>query len=177
MEELLGIGSRVRHPQYGDGAITKLNFDTYDVCFMLYGVKQIDKDYVKWEIVEHLPAEDEVNLSPLEIRLEAMLMKWNGIEHVAHLGDKWEGGNMLLQPKDLSLKPKEVPIETFFHKIVMLRDRLRVLEQKINANTKLTEFEKIEMQQYITRVYGSLTTFNVLFKLKEDYFVGDSSKD
>jgi hypothetical protein len=80
---------------------------------------------------------------------------------------------MLLQPKDPSLKPKEIPIEIFFHKIVMARDRLRVLEQNINSNKNLSDEEKINLQQYITRIYGSFTTFNVLFKNKEHWFVGD----
>ena len=93
------------------------------------------------------------------------------------IAEKWEGGTLLLQPKDKSLQAKEMPIEGFFHKIVMTRDRLRVMEQKINANNKMTDADKVEMQQYITRIYGSLTTFNVLFKLKADYFVGDSSKE
>ena len=83
---------------------------------------------------------------------------------------------MFLQPADRSLKPKEIPVENFFHKIVMLRDRLRVMEQKINSHTKMSDSEKVELQQYITRIYGSLTTFNVLFKSKNDWFVGDSSK-
>ena len=80
---------------------------------------------------------------------------------------------MLLQPKDTSLKPKEIPIEIFFHKIVMARDRLRVLEQNINSNKNLSDEEKVNLQQYITRIYGSFTTFNVLFKNKEHWFVGD----
>ncbi|GAC1480383.1 MAG: hypothetical protein NVS1B13_01020 [Flavisolibacter sp.] len=84
---------------------------------------------------------------------------------------------MLLQPADKSLKPKEIPIEDLFHKIIMLRDRLRVMEQQINSHKKLDDKEKINLQQYITRIYGSLTTFNVLFKNKEEWFVGEGGKD
>ncbi len=83
---------------------------------------------------------------------------------------------MSLQPANTELKPKEIPIEAFFHKIVMLRDRLRVLEQNINSNQKLSDEDKVHIQQYITRSYGSLTTFNILFSEKEHYFVGAKTK-
>ena len=92
------------------------------------------------------------------------------------LGDRWQKGTLILQPADKSLKGKELPIEDFFHKIVMLRDRLRVLEQQVNAHKKLSDEDKVNLQQYITRIYGSLTTFNVLFKNKEHWFVGDKSE-
>jgi len=90
------------------------------------------------------------------------------------MGDRWQGGKMYLEPKTEGMAVKEIPIETFFHKIVMVRDRLRVMEQKINGNKKLTDEEKIDLQQYITRIYGSLTSFNILFKHKDDQFRGDS---
>jgi hypothetical protein len=93
----------------------------------------------------------------------------------AKIADKWIGGKLILRPGKPGLQEKEVPIDAFFHKIIMLRDRLRVLEQQINANDKLSEPEKIQLQQYITRCYGSLTTFNVFFKDQKDQFVGQKS--
>jgi hypothetical protein len=104
--------------------------------------------------------------------LEEMQMPQRPIE----LARRYEGGTLEIKPKDPALKSKEIPIEDLFHKIVMIRDRFRVLEQKINANDKLSDQDKVELQQYITRCYGSLTTFNILFEYKDDQFVGQKAE-
>lgn len=172
---VLGVGSRVKHPAFGEGVVIKLHPAAYEVCFMVYGIKTVGKDYDSWQIIEAIPAEAKVTFSEAEKSLMRILRNWSDITEEVPLGDRWENGVMILKPADSSLKPKEIPIETFFHKITMVRDRLRVMEQRVNAS-KLNEEEKINLQQYITRIYGSLTTFNVLFKYKEHYFVGEKSE-
>ena len=175
----LGIGTRLQHSLHGPGVIVGVKYATYIISFIHVGVKEIDKaDPQLDEIIpENVSAEIETH-SDVEKSLLKILQMWGGITENVTLGDRWLGGMMLLQPADKSLKPKEIPIADFFHKVVMLRDRLRVLEQNINSNKKLSDEDKVNIQQYITRCYGSLTTFNVLFKDKEHWFVGDKgSKD
>jgi len=175
VENLLGVGSRVKHPAYGDGVVIRLHPAAYEVCFTLYGIKTVGKEYEKWTVVEALPAESAVTFSEAEQSLIRILRQFSDLNEHVPLGDRWTGGSLVLQPKDPDLKPKEMPIETFFHKIVMARDRLRVLEQRINGNPQLSDEEKVNLQQYVTRIYGSFTSFNVLFKNKEDQFVGEKS--
>ncbi len=177
-QQQLGIGTRLQHTQYGPGVIVGIRYASYLISFIHTGVKEIAKDDDALEeiIPEDVHAELETT-SDVEKSLLQILRKWNGIGETVHMADKFRGGTMLLQPADTNLKPKDIPIDTFFHKIVMLRDRLRVLEQHINSHKILTDDDKVNLQQYITRVYGSLTTFNVLFRDKEDYFVGESTKD
>lgn len=91
------------------------------------------------------------------------------------LARKWNDGVMTLHSDDPSLQPKEIPIETFFKKITSVREKLRVLEQKINNSASLSPEEKVEFQSQITQAYGSLTTFNILFQDEEDRFVGTKS--
>ncbi len=93
------------------------------------------------------------------------------------LANKWEGGTLKLVPGKTDVQGRDIPIDAFFHKIVMVRDKLRVMEQKLNAHPKLSDAEKVEMQTYITRIYGSLTSFNILFRDKDDFFVGSKSED
>jgi len=172
MENILGIGSRVKHPAFGDGVVIAIEVVAYRVCFITYGIKLVGKDYSSWEIIERVEAEDKVSFTDAEKSLIKILKTWSDISEVVPLGDKWKNGLMILKPEDSSLKPKEIPIDTFFHKIVMVRDRIRVMEQRINASD-LSDEEKVNLQQYITRIYGSLTTFNVLFRNKDDQFTGE----
>ena len=174
----LGIGTRLQHTQYGPGVIVGVRYATYQISFINNGIKEIDKTDNRLEeiIPENVTEEIETN-SETERSLLKILRLWGGLTENVPLGDRWLGGTLLLQPADKTQKAKEIPIDDFFHKIVMLRDRLRVLEQNINSNKKLAEEDKVNLQQYITRCYGSLTTFNLLFKNKEHWFVGEKSKD
>ena len=142
----------------------------------MYGMKQVGRNYEKWEVIEALPAEKTVSFNEAEQALIRILRTYGGIQEEVKLGDKWDGGKMVLQPGDTDLKGKEIPIDTFFHKIVMVRDRIRVMEQRVNSSKNLSDEEKVNLQQYITRIYGSLTTFNDLFKYKEDRFIGERSR-
>ncbi len=173
--KLLEIGSRIDHPQKGKGVITNVSSNEYFVTFIESGFASIPLD-AEFEIIEAVKKEDDlISFFDVEQSLLSILKKWNGLGETVFIGEKWKGGKMILEPGQVGLASKEVPLDTFFHKIVMLRDRLRVMEQKINASS-IEEIEKIELQQYITRIYGTLTTFNVLFKSQDQYFIGEKSK-
>jgi hypothetical protein len=173
--EGLHIGMRVRHPQYGLGTVKTISETTADIQFD-DGRRTVAPEPSGLE-----PAEAQASIRGLELPLaqviqqivEAAIQKL-GVEKpdavVGQLGARWHKGRAVLHPADPTLQTKEVPLETLFHKVVMVRNNLRVLEQKINAHPQLSDGEKVEMQQYITRCYGSLTTFNLLFKEKEDQF-------
>ena len=173
--EALHIGMKVRHPQYGIGTVKTIAEHTADIRF-----EDGDRT-ISPEASDLQPAEAQVAVTGLDQPLsvfvkelvratvdELGLVKPESV--VEQLGARWHKGRVMLHPADSSLQPKEVPLDVFFHKIVMIRNNLRVLEQKINAHPQLSDAEKVEMQQYITRSYGSMTTFNILFKNKEDQF-------
>ncbi|MEN3368483.1 MAG: hypothetical protein V7609_626 [Verrucomicrobiota bacterium] len=173
--ETLHIGMKVRHPQYGVGIVRSLTEHTAEIAFD-DAPRTVAPDSSDLE-----PAEATATLSELQLPLANLIrdtaeavVEALGLEKkdviVEGLANRWQRGTLVMQSADSSLQPKEVPLETFFHKIVMIRNNLRVLEQKINASDKLSDADKFDIQQYITRCYGSLTTFNILFKNKDDQF-------
>ncbi|MBU2907404.1 MULTISPECIES: hypothetical protein [Arenibacter] len=174
--QLLGIGSRINHSEYGKGVVTNVTSKHYWVTFMDNGLETIELDS-NFEVIEAVEDEvDTISFSEVEQSLISILKRWSDASSVTPIADKWKGGSLVLKPGDTNLSEKEIPIDTFFHKIVMVRDRIRVMEQKINSSNNLDDQEKVDLQQYITRIYGSLTTFNVLFKNQSDNFVGEKTK-
>ena len=172
--KLLGIGSRIKHEEFGLGVITNVSTKHYWVTFIENGLETIDLNST-FEVIEAVEDEvDTISFSEVESMLKNMLKKWSDISEIVPIADKWKGGKLILEPEDTNLQSKEIPIDTFFHKIVMVRDRIRVMEQKINSSN-LDDQDKVDLQQYITRIYGSLTTFNILFKIKEQQFTGSKS--
>ena len=172
---VLGIGSRINHSEFGKGVVTNVTSKHYWVTFMDSGLETIAIDS-EFEIIEACEDEvDAVSFSEIESSLVHILKRWSDASEIITISDKWKGGTLIMQPADTNLKSKELLIDSFFHKITMVRDRLRVMEQKINSSATLEEQEKIDLQQYITRSYGSLTSFNVLFKMKSQQFVGQKS--
>ena len=162
-------GDLVRHERFGVGRVETCDGPDCSVYF-----PRLDRsEHSVEEELQHLSdaekaAYEMVKLAALEVSREELPK--------TPLGSRWQGGEMILKPGDAKLAAKSVPIETFFHKIVMVRDRLRVMEAQINGHKTLTDAEKVDLQQYITRIYGSLTTFNVLFKEKADQFVGQKGE-
>lgn len=176
MAVILGIGSRVKHATYGAGVVTNVSSQFYWITFMDGGLETIPVDDAL-EVIEAVDGDlDTVSFYEVEKSLREIIKRYSDISEVIPIADKWKGGTLTLTPKDTNLSSKEIPIETFFHKIVMVRDRVRVMEQKINSSKILEDQDKVDLQQYLTRIYGSLTTFNVLFKNASQNFKGDSSK-
>lgn len=169
-----GIGTRLAHEKYGEGIVVESTLTTNKVFFRNFGDKEFAKEFDRFEVISEVqPSDNSLSLDDVERALAGVLQKFADFTMLIPIGERWRGGKLILQPGNKDLSAKEIPIDTFFHKIVMVRDRLRVLEQNINSNSKLADDEKVQLQQYITRIYGSLTTFNVLFKNKEDFFKGE----
>jgi hypothetical protein len=165
-------GDMVRHDEFGIGRVVETAKGGGPDCEVyfprLYKQALVDLDDLQPLTDAEAAAYEMVKLAVRELREAEM--------PAIELGARWQGGELVLKPADAGQAAKSVPIETFFHKIVMVRDRLRVMEAQINGHKKLTDQEKVELQQYITRIYGSLTTFNILFKDRKDHFVGQKGE-
>ncbi|MBU2951193.1 hypothetical protein KO493_10840 [Tamlana agarivorans] len=173
--KILGIGSRINHPEFGKGVVTNVTSEYYWVTFIENGLETIAIDST-FEVIEAADGDvDTISFSEVESSLVRILKKWSDVSEIVPIADKYKGGKLILEPADGNLKAYELPIDKFFNKIIMVRDRLRVMEQRINASD-LDEQNKVDLQQYITRIYGSLTSFNVLFKSDNHKFVGQRGK-
>jgi len=172
----LGIGSRITHPEFGDGVIIQLTGEAYEIIFMEHGWRKILRTFEGLEVIDAMePDRDLVSYDQVEQMMVKVIRRFSDVQERVELGEKWKGGKMILEPGRTDLQSKEIPMETFFHKIVMVRDRLRVMEQRINSSS-MSDEEKVNLQQYITRIYGSLTSFNILFQYNTDSFVGEKTR-
>ena len=186
------INDMVFHARFGKGVICDIKKDgehvIYAVDFGETGKKDLSAEFAglaPWQEGMGAPAgqrtKNPVQESPdgrfeaLAAKLEGLLCEYDLTDRIK-MGKRWIGGEVVIKPGTPG-QDRVIPIDKLFHKIVLVRDKLRVLEQNINAHPGLSDFEKIEMQKYITKIYGSLTTFNFLFAEKDDYFTGDKGAE
>ena len=168
-ESRLGLGTVVRHPSNGLGRIVGYDDESCVIIFKGKGAKFIPLDLPGITVVE---AVSDPESSHIKQAVREALQDYGWMESDIEIAPKWSGGPMVLLLGNDEVQEKEIPIEAFFKKIIGVREKLRVLEQKINNNKNLSGEEKLELQGYITRCYGSLTTFNVLFASRDSQFKG-----
>jgi len=167
-------GDLIRHDRFGIGRVDETSGYGENQRCMVYFPKSSKQTSVAREQIRPLTEAESASYELVKLAIEDI----RGEESPAiEALDRWKGGELILKSSNPDLEPKKISLDVFFHKIVMIRDRLRVMEQQINGRKGLSDAEKVQLQQYITRIYGSLTTFNVLFKNKEDHFVGQKGED
>jgi hypothetical protein len=189
MQRRFDVGSKVYSSQYGSGEVIAAegagDGEKLTVRFERAGERQILTAFSVLEPLANQEISESGGPSPGDTVGRATPASLDSIKDAVRevlreefiigevkMLDRWRGGRLILKPAREGQKEKEVPLDDFFHKIVMLRDRLRVLEQKLNSHAGLSDADKVELQQYVTRIYGTLTTFNVLFAHRDDWFVG-----
>ena len=168
----LGIGAIVNHVDYGRGRIVRYQDEGYLVLY-----KNGETRWVGWQFhgLAAVDSAGEPELDRIRQVVREVLLDYGWLDADLELGKRWLGGTMRLVPGQEGTQAKDVPLEAFFKKIIGVRDKLRVLEQKINSHPKLEPEEKLELQGYISRCYGSLTTFNVLFAQKGSQFTSSGA--
>lgn len=169
-----GLGSWVSHPMFGKGKVVGYEDQDYVVLFKGGEAKRVAYNFTAMQIDQ--PAGDP-ELDRVRQAVREVLGEQGWIDIDVELGRRWSGGTLRMIPGKEDTQSRDVPIEMFFKKIVGIRDKLRVLEQKLNAHPTLSSEEKLEFQGYITRCYGSLTTFNLLFAAKEGQFKGQGKDE
>jgi hypothetical protein len=169
-----GIGATVRHRDFGRGRIVAYDRDRYVILFPGGDAKSVVFDFEGLEAEGH-PGDPELDRVTQAMRDVLGDHGWLDVD--LELGRRWVGGTLRLVPGRDDTQAKEIPIDVFLKKLVGVRDKLRVLEQKINSHPTLTPEEKLEIQGYITRCYGSLTTFNALFGNRASWFVGQGDRE
>ena len=170
----LGIGTIVRHLQFGLGRIVAYETGQYVIVFRGGDTRRVAWTFDALEVEERKgdPESDRIRQAVRDV-----LGEHGWIDVDLELAPRWAGGTLRMIPGKPDVQSKDVPIEAFFKKIVGIRDRLRVLEQKVNASASLAPEEKLDLQGYITRCYGSLTTFNVLFSAEGGRIQGSGERD
>jgi len=168
-----GIGTILKHSQFGKGKVLGYSGNQYEILFVGNNFKRISFDSADMSVITNFgdPEFDRIQQAVREV-----LGDYGFLDSDIEISSKWAGGSVRLIPGKEGTQEKEIPLEVFFKKIISIREKLRVLEQKLNNHPKLTEEEKIDFQSYITRSYGSLTSFNVLFQNKESQFTGVKSE-
>lgn len=169
----LGIGTIVKHNHFGKGKVLGYSGLQYEILFVGNNFKRIAFDTLDMQVITNFgdPEFDRIQQAVREV-----LHDYGFLDTDIEIGTKWTGGTLRLIPGKEGVQEKEIPLEVFFKKIIGIREKLRVLEQKLNNHPNLSEEEKVDFQGYITRCYGSLTSFNVLFQNKESHFVGVKSE-
>ena len=170
----LGLGVIVNHPMFGRGRVLEYDHDSYVVLFKGGDTKKVAFTF---DAMRPDSSAGDPELDRIKQAVREVIGDQGWIESELELGKRWIGGSLKLIPGKEDTQSKDIPIEMFFKKIIGIRDKLRVLEQKINAHPVLSPEDKIELDGYITRCYGSMTTFNALFATKESQFRGQSEKD
>ncbi|MBI3831526.1 MAG: hypothetical protein HY291_18545 [Planctomycetes bacterium] len=170
----IGIGAAVNHPMFGHGKVVDYEGGNYVVLFKGGEAKRVAFTF---EAMKAEGPAGDIEYERIKRAVREVIGDYGWIEIEAELAGRWTGGALRMLPGKEGVQPKDVPIEAFFKKIIGIRDKLRVLEQKINTHPQLSPEEKVEFEGYITRCYGSLTTFNVLFASKEGQFKGTGKEE